>query len=131
MANQGVEALSTVLAHYSNGGNITQLAPNVNQWARNGGFQNLINSLIAAGQLLDSAVGSLGKSLPGSFLNTVDGRIPVLGVVLSSVSALNNAIQIIKDVPTGSISKGQALALIGDTAGAIGGVALALAVMLQ
>lgn len=49
MANQNVEALSTVLAHYSNGGNVTQLVPNIVQWAEQGGMQNSVNSLIAMG----------------------------------------------------------------------------------
>mgnify|MGYP007017067686 FL=1 len=86
MANQGVEALSTVLATYQNGGNVTQTVTAAATAAEKGGGQNAVNASLAAAQLVDSAVSSIGKNLP-AVINTVDGKIPVADVVLSTASA--------------------------------------------
>ena len=126
MANQGVEALSTVLATYQNGGNVTQTVTAAATAVEKGGGQNAVNASLAAAQLVDSAVSSIGKNLP-AVINTVDGKIPVAGVVLSTASALNNAQQVINALPSGKIPQSQAIGAIGDAAGAIGGAALALA----
>lgn len=47
--------------------------------------------------------------------------------MLSTVSALNNAQQVINALPSGKIPQSQAIGVIGDAAGLIGGAALALA----
>lgn len=59
MANQGVEALSTVLATYQNGGNVTQTVTAAATAAKSGESQDAVNASLAAAQLVDSAVSSI------------------------------------------------------------------------
>jgi len=112
MANQGVEALSTVLATYQNGGNVAQTVTAAATAAETGGGQNAANASLAAAQLIDSAVSSIGKNLP-LVINTVDGNIPVAGSLLSVASALNNAQQVVTSLSTGKIPKTNAIGLLG------------------
>ena len=126
MSNQYVEALSTVLATYQNGGNVTQTVTAAITALENGGTQSAVNAAIAVSQLLDSAISSIGKNLP-LIIKTVDGNIPVAGTLLSAVSALNNAKQVIDALPSGKIPQSQAIGVLGDAAGLVGGAALGLA----
>lgn len=68
MANQNVEALSTVLATYQNGGNVTQTVKSAVDAAKENTPQNNVNATIAAAQLVDSAVSSIGKNGVGALL---------------------------------------------------------------
>lgn len=130
MANQNVEALATALGHYQNGGNLIQTGAAVKATAKEQSADDQNNSniaaTIAAAQLLDSAVGSFGKSLP-PVISTAGGNVPVAGMVISSVSALNNTRLIIGQIPSGSISSSNAWGAIADGFGAIGGAALGVA----
>lgn len=126
MANANVDALSTVLSTYQNCSNVTTTIKSAVDATNDESFQNNANALIAASQLLDSAVSSFGKNLP-FVISTVDGKIPVAGPAISAISALNNASQVIKAAPSGEVPASQLIGAIGDAAGTIGGVALGLA----
>ena len=126
MANEGVEALGALLATYQNGGNVTQTVNTAVEAAQNQTPQTVLNASLAAAQLIDSAVSSIGRN-PPVLISTANGEIPVAGIAISAASALNNAAQVIVAIPSGKIPKAEAYGALSDAYGAIGGVALGIA----
>ena len=98
MSSENVELLATVLASYQNGGNVLQTVSSATAVAaskEDETKQNIANASIAAAQLLDGMVSSIGKSLPYLVIEASEKKLPLAGVAISTLSALNNAQQVI------------------------------------